>query len=572
VHLLSSITHKDYSTVIAILSNGPMADLTFDKVAVTLLAEERRLAQAESTPGTSSKAEAAYVAANGSSAGRDRKVNNNRPRHPPCDECGFTNHPTAKCYRLIGYPEGHRLQSSAPPASNSKNATATLAFAWLGAVLDNDSAAAGPKMPAGPFSAAIAQTSSTPRVPQLNGSSAKACDWLLDSGASMHLCRTRQWFADFTPITGKSVILADGRVISALGRGRIDFDITIAGRQSHNTLNEVLYVPGIAANLLSVAKMTEAGLQLSFNGRRCVIRSKHGAIIARAEKQDNNLYRISTRARSTGGETSPPNTHMLLAAATTSVTASPEECSRQLARQPTEHFNSNSYHRGMDDIIDSRDVMFHIPGILAEPPHSNSELMPDEGGLDTSVTDSPVGHSEPLTSSAPCTLPPPLAGLGDGHGPEHGEQLKGKHDPKYEINYHSDASIEDTMSLSELYDGGGGRVVNAFIRQYQSAVGALTYTIMAVGVLIYAVMIARLSSTLIQSHSQGTIALSENLHQARRPHIDIRNDHFLPEQVVANHISLQHVSTDDKSADVMTKPLGRDQHNKLIHRLGVHSV
>ena len=50
VHLLSSITHKDYSTVIAILSNGPMADLTFDKVAVTLLAEERRLAQAESTP------------------------------------------------------------------------------------------------------------------------------------------------------------------------------------------------------------------------------------------------------------------------------------------------------------------------------------------------------------------------------------------------------------------------------------------------------------------------------------------------------------------------------------------
>ena len=74
VHLLSSITHKDYSTVIAILSNGPMADLTFDKVAVTLLAEERRLAQAESTPGAPTKAEAAYVAANGSSGRSDRKV------------------------------------------------------------------------------------------------------------------------------------------------------------------------------------------------------------------------------------------------------------------------------------------------------------------------------------------------------------------------------------------------------------------------------------------------------------------------------------------------------------------
>ena len=110
VHLLSSIMHKDYSTVIAILSNAPMADLTFDKVAVTLLAEERRLAQAESTPGAPSKAEAAYVAANGSSGRGDRKVKNNKPRHPPCDECGMTGHPTAKCYRV------DRLSSGSPAA------------------------------------------------------------------------------------------------------------------------------------------------------------------------------------------------------------------------------------------------------------------------------------------------------------------------------------------------------------------------------------------------------------------------------------------------------------------------
>lgn len=32
------------------------------------------------------------------------------------------------------------------------------------------------------------------------------------------------------------------------------------------------------------------------------------------------------------------------------------------------------------------------------------------------------------------------------------------------------------------------------------------------------------------------------------------------------------MSTDDKLADVTTKPLGRDQHSKLINRLGVHSV
>jgi hypothetical protein len=30
--------------------------------------------------------------------------------------------------------------------------------------------------------------------------------------------------------------------------------------------------------------------------------------------------------------------------------------------------------------------------------------------------------------------------------------------------------------------------------------------------------------------------------------------------------------TEDMLADVMTKPLSRDQHNTLVRRLGVHSV
>ena len=161
-----------------------------------------------------------------------------------------------------------------------------MAHAWLGTIVEDNDAAA------------------LVQPPPLMKPSTKACDWLLDSGASMHLCNTRQWFADFTPISGKSVALADGRVIPVLGRGRIDVDISVAGRSSLNILNEVLYVPDIAANLLSVAKMTEAGLQLSFHGQHCIIRSKQGAVIARAEKQDNRLYRILASARPTGKELS----------------------------------------------------------------------------------------------------------------------------------------------------------------------------------------------------------------------------------------------------------------------------
>ena len=59
-------------------------------------------------------------------------------------------------------------------------------------------------------------------------------------------------------------------------------------------------------------------------------------------------------------------------------------------------------------------------------------------------------------------------------------------------------------------------------------------------------------------------------------HIDAFNagDYTLAvrEQVAANHISLQYMPTEDMLADVMTKPLNRDQHNILIKRLGVHAV
>lgn len=79
-------------------------------------------------------------------------------------------------------------------------------------------------------------------------------------------------------------------------------------------------------------------------------------------------------------------------------------------------------------------------------------------------------------------------------------------------------------------------------------------------------------TTTIYSDSQGSIALSKNPeHHGRSKHIDIRH-HFVREQVVAGVVALQYVPTEEMMADVMTKPLSRDKHVKLIHRMGVHSV
>jgi hypothetical protein len=80
------------------------------------------------------------------------------------------------------------------------------------------------------------------------------------------------------------------------------------------------------------------------------------------------------------------------------------------------------------------------------------------------------------------------------------------------------------------------------------------------------------SPTVIHSDSQGSIALSRNPeHHARSKHIDIRH-HFIREQVDAGTVTLQYLPTDDMAADILTKPLGRDKHNRFVTMLGIRSA
>jgi len=57
-------------------------------------------------------------------------------------------------------------------------------------------------------------------------------------------------------------------------------------------IQKALYVPDIGCNLLSVSKMVEEGLKLSFNGDECIISNESNEIIAIAKKNGSNLYKL----------------------------------------------------------------------------------------------------------------------------------------------------------------------------------------------------------------------------------------------------------------------------------------
>src|SRR3982074_2233528 len=75
---------------------------------------------------------------------------------------------------------------------------------------------------------------------------------------------------------------------------------------------------------------------------------------------------------------------------------------------------------------------------------------------------------------------------------------------------------------------------------------------------------------LIRFDNQGCIALTKNpAYHSRTKHIDIRH-HFIRDSVEVGTVQLQYCATDDMVADVFTKALARDKHEKhtvlgLVH-------
>ena len=81
---------------------------------------------------------------------------------------------------------------------------------------------------------------------------ASVSDWIVDSGATSHMAPERTCFQSHNLLSSKNVILGDDTVRQAIGRGTVVVDTEVKGRLKTITLKDVLHVPKLKANLLSV--------------------------------------------------------------------------------------------------------------------------------------------------------------------------------------------------------------------------------------------------------------------------------------------------------------------------------
>ena len=240
-----------------------------------------------------------------------------RNSYPPCKYCGKTTHPSEKCWKEFGKPawamaaSGGKTSSPQSTADGSSSSTIPSASGTVSLALSPSELAyiqasrASSLCPTTTPSASLAALTSSlvsyaggrgssPGMPSI--STPHITSWVIESGASSHMTGFPSVLTAYRPETSiPDVRIADGRSCPVLGSG-----------QSHATsslpLQNVLYIPGFPANMLSISAITKALHRgVFFFPHHCVFQDLDtGRRIGLGRENGRDIYELVADSPSTG--------------------------------------------------------------------------------------------------------------------------------------------------------------------------------------------------------------------------------------------------------------------------------
>ena len=104
-------------------------------------------------------------------------------------------------------------------------------------------------------------------------------NWVVNSSATRHICANRHAFTSYTLVGDdeKVVYLGDSHIAQVLGKGKVMPKLTSGKTLS---LNNVLHVPNIRANLVYVALLGKVGVKVLFEYDR-IIMTKNNVFVGK---------------------------------------------------------------------------------------------------------------------------------------------------------------------------------------------------------------------------------------------------------------------------------------------------
>ena len=95
-------------------------------------------------------------------------------------------------------------------------------------------------------------------------------DWIIDSGATAHMAKSKESFVELDESFRNKVITANGHEVEAKGRGTVMIPIHTQNGPFEIEFNEVLWVPDLKENLISVIKIVERDIDVKFSKSLCI--------------------------------------------------------------------------------------------------------------------------------------------------------------------------------------------------------------------------------------------------------------------------------------------------------------
>ncbi|KAF5282306.1 hypothetical protein FQR65_LT14360 [Abscondita terminalis] len=176
-------------------------------------------------------------------------------------------------------------------------------------------------------------------------------DWIIDTGASDHMCNNRNIFTDFETFSETvNVNIGNGEKVSVLGKGTVEIECLVQGEWTPAKICDVLYTPNMICNLFSVKTAAKKGIDFIIKnaGSECVF-TLNGKVVATGTDV-GDLFKMNLRVI-----TQKCHVHVS------------QELGRKLERKSTKGYFVG-YHDGLcgyrifipekNDIVITRDVIF----------------------------------------------------------------------------------------------------------------------------------------------------------------------------------------------------------------------